>query len=117
MPPPRRLAGVLVDRRIPLRTRADLLGVELRRRLRPLSDYRVRYRRASLYLSHDNYEIDWETLKNTLVDEPYLAVYGGAVVLDIGAHKGYYGAYALAHGAHAVVSYEPEDARIHRVTS
>ena len=110
MPPPRRFAGVLTNRRIPWRTRADLLGAELRRRLRPLSEYRVRYRRASLFLSHDDYEIDWETLKNTLVDEPYLAVYGGAVVLDIGAHKGYYGAYALAHGAHAVVSYEPDDA-------
>ena len=32
------------------------------------------------------------------------------MVVDIGAHKGYYGAYALAHGARAVVSYEPETA-------
>lgn len=32
----------------------------------------------------------------------------GAVVVDIGAHKGYFGAYALLNGAHAVFSYEPE---------
>jgi FkbM family methyltransferase len=87
-----------------------LLGAELRRRLRPLAEYRVRYGGGSLFLSHDDYEIDWETLKNTLVDEPYVADYRGALVLDIGAHKGYYGAYALAHGARAVVSYEPESA-------
>jgi predicted RNA methylase len=30
------------------------------------------------------------------------------VVLDIGAHKGYFGAWALAQGATAVVSCEPE---------
>jgi len=50
--------------------------------------YRVRYARGSLFLSQDDYEIDWETLKNTLVDEPYLADYRGALVLDLGAHKG-----------------------------
>jgi FkbM family methyltransferase len=59
---------------------------------------------------HDDYEIDWETLKNVLVDEPYLADYDGAVVLDVGAHKGYFGAYALALGARTVVSYEAEEA-------
>ncbi len=33
-------------------------------------------------------------------------------VLDIGAHKGYVGAYAIAHGARATVSYEPESANL-----
>jgi FkbM family methyltransferase len=70
----------------------------------------VLYGGGSLFLSHEDYEIDWETLKNTLVDEPYLADYQGALVLDVGAHKGYFGAYALARGARTVVSYEPEDA-------
>jgi FkbM family methyltransferase len=37
----------------------------------------------------------------------YRADYYGAVVLDMGAHKGYYGAYALWHGAAVVESYEP----------
>ena len=110
MPPPRRFAGVLVSSRVPWRTRAGLLAAEGRRRLRPRTTYRVRYGGGSLFLSHDDYEIDWETFKNVLVDEPYLADYDGAVVLDVGAHKGYFGAYALTRGAQAVVSYEPEDA-------
>jgi FkbM family methyltransferase len=112
MPPPRRFAGVLADRRLPRRTRAGLLLAEARRRLRPRTTYRLRYGGGSLFLSHDDYEIDWETLKNALVDEPYSADYEGAVVLDIGAHKGYFGAYALARGARAVVSYEPEEANV-----
>ena len=40
----------------------------------------------------------------------YAGDYRGAFVVDVGAHKGYYGAYALAHGARWVVSYEPETA-------
>lgn len=78
------------------------------RRVKPRSIYEVQYAGGCLWLSHGNYEIDWETLKNTLVDEPYVADYGDAIVLDIGAHKGYFGAYALAHGAREIVSYEPE---------
>ena len=31
-----------------------------------------------------------------------------STVIDIGAHKGYFGAYALMHGAREVISYEPE---------
>jgi FkbM family methyltransferase len=33
---------------------------------------------------------------------------GGRVVLDLGGHKGYFGAWALAHGATMVISCEPE---------
>ena len=36
--------------------------------------------------------------------------YRGAVVLDIGAHKGYHAAHALVRGAVWVISFEPEDA-------
>lgn len=75
--------------------------------MRPRETYRIGYGEGILYLSNSDYEVDWETLKNTLVDEPYAADYHDATVLDIGAHKGYFGAYALAHGARAVVSYEP----------
>ena len=39
---------------------------------------------------------------------PYKGDYRDAFVLDLGAHKGYYGAYAFRHGARTVVSYEPE---------
>jgi FkbM family methyltransferase len=53
---------------------------------------------------------DWETWRQMFF--PRYDVYGGnyrgAVVVDIGAHKGYYGAYALLHGAACVLSYEPQ---------
>ena len=53
----------------------------------------------TIYLSRDDYEIDWASLAFVAVDEAYAGDYGGATVVDIGAHKGYYGAYALAQGA------------------
>ena len=65
---------------------------------------------ATVFLSHDDFEIDWKSLAFIVVDDAYAADYRGAVVVDIGAHKGYFAAYALQQGARAVVSYEPETA-------
>ncbi len=112
MPSPRRLASVLRNRRVPLRTRRDLLLAEIRRRVRPKTAYEVGYGPGSVFLSHDDYAIDWESLKFVVADHAYPADHAGAVVLDLGAHKGYYGAYALAGGARAVISYEPEEANV-----
>jgi FkbM family methyltransferase len=112
MPSPRRLASVLRQRRIPLRTRRDLLLAELRRRLRPKVTYAVSYGPGRVFLSHDDFAIDWESLKFVIADEAYSGDHRGAAVLDIGAHKGYYGAYAIARGARAVVSFEPESANV-----
>jgi FkbM family methyltransferase len=54
------------------------------------------------------FAIDWKAFAAIFADDEYLAEYGGACVLDVGAHKGYFGAFALASGASAVVSFEPE---------
>jgi FkbM family methyltransferase len=112
MPSPRRLASVAVNRRVPLRTRSDLLRAEARRRLRPRPAYAVRYGPGRVLLSHEDYAIDWESLKFVVADRAYPADHAGAVVLDLGAHKGYYGAYALAGGARTVISFEPERANV-----
>lgn len=112
MPSPSRFVQVLRDRRVPVRTRLGLLAAAARRRLRPRSVYSLRYGRGKLLLSEDDYAIDWETLKSVLVDEPYPTDYDGAVVLDLGAHKGYYGAYAIERGARTVISFEPETANL-----
>jgi FkbM family methyltransferase len=61
-------------------------------------------------ISHADYGVDWETMRTIVVDRAYELEYGGAVVVDIGAHKGAFGAYALERGARAVISYEPEEA-------
>jgi FkbM family methyltransferase len=111
MPSPSRLARLLLDRRVPARTRLGLLSAEGRRRVRPRPAYAIRYGPTELRLSHDDFAIDWETLKFVL-DDAYATDYRGSVVLDVGAHKGYFGAYALARGARTVVSFEPERANV-----
>lgn len=55
----------------------------------------------------DDFPVDWKAFGEIFAQQPYPAEYTDAVVLDVGAHKGYFGAYALARGATAVVSFEP----------
>jgi len=110
MPSPRRLASVLLRRQVPLSTRLGLLRAAARRKVRPVPAYALRYGPGEIFLSHDDYTIDLESFKFVAADAEYGADYTAAVVLDIGAHKGYYGAFALAHGARTVVSFEPENA-------
>ena len=100
------------NRRIPWRTRRDLLLAEVRRRVQPRAAYAVRYGPGRVFLSHDDYAVDWESLKFVVADEAYAGDHTGAAVLDLGAHKGYYGAYAIAKGARLVVSFEPERANV-----
>ena len=112
MPSPGRLAGVLLRRRVPLRTRFGLLRAELRRRIRPKTAYPVRYGPGEVFLSHADYAVDWESFKWVVADDAYPTTYEDAVVLDLGAHKGYFGAHALARGARIVVSFEPDVANL-----
>ena len=110
MPSTSRLARAVGHRKLPRATRAALVRSEIARRSRPRAAYALPLGAATVYLSHDDYEIDWASWAFVAVDEAYAGNYLGAVVVDVGAHKGYYGAQALAHGARAVVSYEPETA-------
>jgi FkbM family methyltransferase len=66
---------------------------------------------ATLYLDRARLASDWETLRENFVPrkQPYVTDYVGAVVLDLGAHKGFFGTYALTDGAEAVISFEPEE--------
>ncbi len=108
MPSPGRLASVLLRRRVPLGTRFCLARAEARRRIRPKDAYALRYGPGDVFLSHADYEVDWKSFTWVVADHAYPTSYAGAVVLDLGAHKGYYGAYALARGARTVISFEPE---------
>ena len=102
----------LLDRRLPLRTRVDLLAADLRRRWARRALYGVRYGRGTVYLSDADYAVDRASFTFAVTEANYATDYDGAVVLDVGGHKGYYAAYAAAHGAKAVVSYEPETANV-----
>jgi hypothetical protein len=110
MPSTSRLARAVRHDGLPWNARTGLVRVELARRIRPRSAYALRLGATAVFLSHADYEIDWASFAFVAVDEAYAGDYRGAVVVDVGAHKGYYGAYALGRGARAVVSYEPETA-------
>ena len=102
----------LLDRRLPLRTRRSLLAAGVRRKIASTELYAVRYGRAAVYLSDADYVIDRKSFEFAVVEANYATEYDGAVVVDLGAHKGYYGAYAVTHGARAVVAYEPESTNL-----
>jgi FkbM family methyltransferase len=92
------------------RGRAQVLVLLLRElAFGPPAQARVAVGEARIELGGgSDFPIDWKTFAEIFADEEYAAPYSGASVLDVGAHKGYFGAYALASGALAVVSFEPE---------
>lgn len=76
--------------------------------LGPASHARIRVGDALVELGDGaDFPIDWRVFAEVIGDQPYDETYGGAAVLDVGAHKGYFGAYALACEASFVASYEP----------
>lgn len=99
----------MTRRGVPMRTRGGLLRLAVRRRLRPAPVYFVPIGPARVPISRADYGVDWETMRTIVVDRAYEADYRGAVVVDVGAHKGAFGAYALEQGARLVLSYEPEE--------
>ena len=61
-----------------------------------------------VFVSRDGSLSDVSTFYEIFIANDYETDYRDAIVVDLGAHKGYFGAYALTHGAAAVISYEPE---------
>ena len=103
------LPRALLRRGVPLRTRAGLLRLALRRRFRPAPVYFLPVGPAQVPISHADFGVDWKTMSTIVVDAAYALEYRDAVVVDVGAHKGAFGAYALQRGARSVISYEPEE--------
>jgi FkbM family methyltransferase len=63
---------------------------------------------GSLYFDRESFPVDRVAYFGIFLEGWYGGDYQGAVVVDIGGHKGYYGAFALHAGAAEVHSYEPE---------
>jgi FkbM family methyltransferase len=110
MPSARTLLDVLRYARIPRSAGLDLVRLEAMHRLRPRAVYDLRLGGMTLHLTEEDYEIDWKSFAWVFLDDSYAGDYTGAVVLDLGAHKGYAAAYAFSFGARMVISYEPEAA-------
>jgi FkbM family methyltransferase len=60
-------------------------------------------------LARESLDYDWRVFEEVFVEGEYETDFGGATVVDVGAHKGYFSAYALARGATTVAAYEPEE--------
>jgi FkbM family methyltransferase len=89
--------------------RLDLIRIVASRWKKRPGFYSVRNCIGELLVDGQNAGIDFQVLGQVLLDEFYAEVnLKDRIVLDIGAHKGYFAAYALAAGAKAVVCYEPE---------
>jgi predicted RNA methylase len=61
-----------------------------------------------VYLGRDSYYIDAMVLDQVWNEHIFRASCRDHVVVDLGAHKGYFGAWALKHGASYVISCEPQ---------
>jgi FkbM family methyltransferase len=63
---------------------------------------------GTLYFGRESFAVDRIAYFGIFLEGWYRADYRGATVIDVGAHKGYFGAHALLEGANEVHSFEPE---------
>jgi FkbM family methyltransferase len=109
-----RLWHILIRRSFTSLGRLDLIRIVAARRKKRSGFYPVRVRVGELLVDGQSAATDFQVLGQVLLDEFYSEVnLKDRIVLDIGAHKGYFAAYALMAGAKAVVSYEPEPTNFH----
>lgn len=51
---------------------------------------------------------DWQVFRGVFGKRTYETEYENTIVIDIGAHRGIFSAYALQHGCSVLLAYEPE---------
>lgn len=91
------------------RARLSLIAAKVGCALGATRDVEVRLRHRSIWLGRDTFAIDWNVFAEIFLGRAYGRIdYRGANVLDAGAHKGYFAAFALENGAKSVTSLEPE---------
>jgi FkbM family methyltransferase len=64
--------------------------------------------RGDLYFGRESFPVDRVAYFGIFLEGWYRADFREAVVVDVGAHKGYFGGFALLEGAREVHSFEPE---------
>ena len=93
---------------LPFFTKLHFIQHGLWLRSRTTGSYGLRFPQGTIQLSYADNETDRNVVWDVFVNRCYGSEFKDATVIDIGAHKGYFGAYALMRGATQVVSYEPE---------
>ena len=103
-----RVSQVLHTTEVPWLARWELLYLGIGKRLLRSREYCVHLGGGQLYFGANSLIADQRAFDEIFIEKCYPADYRRAVVVDVGAHKGYFGAYALLNGAAVVLSYEPE---------
>lgn len=104
----KRSAKIILHPDLPLVVKGHLLALEVRMGDRDRAAHRHLRIGPCVVIVADR--IDYLTMFGAFVDEVFRADLEGAVVVDVGAHHGYFAAYALWKGAAGVVSFEPQSA-------
>ena len=104
------LIRVLALRDVSLRDRLILARVGIRAWLRRgKSDHALSFPSGgTIHFAGESLNADWNVFSEIFLSPCYKGNYRDAVVIDVGAHKGYFGAFAFLSGARRVISYEPE---------
>jgi FkbM family methyltransferase len=94
---------------IPLRARCLLLLLRFLRGQLPRSDTAfLRLSITEVGFSKSRFFSDWGVFTEIFVHRCYDTDYRDSLVIDVGAHKGYYAAFVLEAGAREVWCYEPQ---------
>lgn len=108
---------LLVGNSIPIRGRWDTFRVFWGRRKKLSRSYAIRLAHGKVFVDAQNAAIDLRVFTQIFLDQVYGNLHlTGRVVVDIGAHKGYFAAFALLRGAKAVLCYEPESSNFMALT-
>jgi FkbM family methyltransferase len=87
----------------------DVLRVLSSRREKKKVLYPIHLPVGENFVDGENAAVDFQVLGQVFLDEVYGDLqFRDRIVIDVGAHKGYFAAYALMSGAKAIFAYEPE---------
>jgi FkbM family methyltransferase len=113
----RRGCILIAGNSIPIRGRLDVFRILRVRRKKLPRTYAIRLSQGNVFVDGQNATIDLRTFAHIFIDRVYRYLhFTDRIVVDIGAHKGYFAAYALLRGAKAVFCYEPENSNFMALT-
>ena len=115
----RDLFGLMKCRELTSAGKLSLAAAKLRNRVGGLKhDVVVDCGVARIRFGRESFAVDWYVFEEIFLKRVYERLsFERARVLDVGAHKGYFAAYALSHGASSVVSFEPEAGNFGRLAA
>ena len=102
----REIIEILINKNLCLKTKLALIWRKTEKKISNIPKVMCLPFRYG-FIPYDN-KIDWAIIWEIFFNEAYETNYKEKIVLDAGAHKGYFAAYAIEKGAYAVYAYEPE---------